>query len=173
MDGWNNERAGQAPKNAAYAYVLRPEIVPYWDIARSYVLADRMFASDLDGSFVAHQYAVAAYASRTVDYPLAVWGCEGGKTDTVPTLLAKRTYGPSVPACFDNPTIADEADAAGVSWRFYAGYHTATEDRGRRIRPTRSSQARIGARTSSARRAVPHRRRQRGTRCDHLDHAYV
>ena len=122
MDGWNNERAIQAPKNAAYEYVLRPEIVPYWEIARSYVLADRMFASDLDGSFVAHQYAVAAYASRTVDYPLGVWGCEGGKASTVPTLLVNRTYGPSVPACFDNPTIADEADAAGVSWRFYAGY---------------------------------------------------
>ena len=121
--GWTaGTTSARANNNAAYAYVLRPEIVPYWDIARSYVLADRMFASDLDGSFVAHQYAVAAYASRTVDYPLAVWGCEGGKTDTVPTLLAKRTYGPSVPACFDNPTIADEADAAGVSWRFYAGY---------------------------------------------------
>ena len=27
----------------------------------------------------------------------------------------------AIPACFDNPTIASEADAAGVSWRFYAG----------------------------------------------------
>ncbi len=123
MDGWNNERAGQAPRNPAYAYVLRSEIVPYWKIAQRYVLADRTFASNLDGSFIAHQYAVAAYASRAVDYAVSWWGCERVKGDTVATLLAKRTYGPSIRACFENPTIAGEADAAGVSWRFYAGYH--------------------------------------------------
>jgi phospholipase C len=122
MDGWNDENdSPNAPKNAAYSYVPRDEIEPYWQIARQYVLADRMFASNLDGSFVAHQYVVAAYASRAVDYPLDVWGCAGGKADTVATLTKLRTYGPAIPACFANPTIASEADAAGVTWRFYAG----------------------------------------------------
>ncbi len=122
MDGWNEELATQGhPTNPAYGYVPRSEIRPYWTIARQYVLADRMFASNLDGSFVAHQYAVAAFASRAVNYPVSSWGCEGGRQDTVATLTADRGYGPSIPACFRNPTIADEADSAGVTWRFYAG----------------------------------------------------
>ena len=90
-------------------------------MARQYVLADNLFQSNLDGSFVAHQYMVAAYASHTVDGPNSAWGCEGGKGDTIPTLTAQRTYGRRVPVCFNNPSIASEADAAGVSWRFYTG----------------------------------------------------
>ena len=90
-------------------------------MAQQYVLADRMFASNLDGSFIAHQYTVAAYARTAVDFPLGDWGCEGGSTDTVATLLSSRAYGRRIRACFDIPTLADEADKAGVSWRFYAG----------------------------------------------------
>lgn len=122
MDGWNNEGAGiGSPTNYAYAYVPRIETKPYWDIAKQYVLADKMFASNLDGSFIAHQYDVAAYASRAVDSPESAWGCEGGPSDTIQRLTAKRTYASSILACFDNPTIGSEADAAGVSWHFYAG----------------------------------------------------
>ncbi|MFZ1018082.1 MAG: alkaline phosphatase family protein [Candidatus Cybelea sp.] len=122
MDGWNNELATNGhPPNPAYAYVPRSETKPYWTIAKQYVLADRTFASNFDGSFVSHQYAVAAYASRAVDYPTRVWGCEGGPSDTVATLTGRRAIGSSIAACFDNPTLAGEADRAGVSWRYYAG----------------------------------------------------
>jgi phospholipase C len=120
MDGWNGERERTDPPDAPYAYVPRSEIKPYWAMAQQYVLADRMFSSNLDASFVAHQYVVAGYASRSVDGPFSTWGCGGGKTDTIPTLTGERKRGPSIVTCFDNPTIADEADAAGVSWRFYA-----------------------------------------------------
>lgn len=122
MDGWNHEQATAGhPKNFAYSYVVRDEIKPYWQIAEQYVLADRMFASNLDGSFVAHQYAVAAYASRTANDPLTDWGCEGGSSDTIATLTKLRTLGPRIRVCFNNPTLGDAADAAGVSWRYYAG----------------------------------------------------
>ncbi|MGB8965938.1 MAG: alkaline phosphatase family protein [Candidatus Cybelea sp.] len=122
MDGWNKEVAEpNPPRNPAYSYVPQTETKPYWAMARDYVLADHMFASNLDGSFVAHQYIVAGYASQTVDFPVNQWGCQGGKDDTVRTLTQQRDSGPAIPACFDNPTIASEADAAGVSWRFYAG----------------------------------------------------
>jgi phospholipase C len=121
MDGWYAEQSGfNAPKDAAYTYVRRSDIAPYWQMAEEYALADRAFASNLDGSFIAHQYIVAAYASAGVDFPAGQWGCEGGPSDTIPTLLRNREYGPRIAACFDNPTIASEADAAGVSWRFYA-----------------------------------------------------
>ncbi|MGA7094971.1 MAG: alkaline phosphatase family protein [Candidatus Cybelea sp.] len=118
MNGWDLEPL--APKNSAYAYLPKSEVAPYWTLAHEYVLADRMFASNLDGSFVAHQYMVAAYASHTVDFPIGDWGCEGSGGDSVGTLTQKRTYGPAVAPCFDIPTIAGEADTAGVSWRFYA-----------------------------------------------------
>ncbi|HZV76528.1 MAG TPA: alkaline phosphatase family protein [Candidatus Babeliales bacterium] len=122
MDGWNQETAGPGqPPNFAYAYVPQRETAPYWDIAKQYVLADQMFASNLDGSFVAHQYAVAAYASRSVNSPGGDWGCEGGSGNFVQTLTAQRAFGPYVLACFSNPTIGIDADKAGLSWRFYAG----------------------------------------------------
>jgi phospholipase C len=120
MNGWNAKREKNDPPDAAYAYVPRKEIAAYWTMAGSYVLADRMFASNLDASFVAHQYAVAAFASHAVDGPYSDWGCEGGKADTILTLTRKRTYGKPIVVCFDNPTLGGEADAAGVSWRFYA-----------------------------------------------------
>jgi phospholipase C len=120
MDGWLAEGANiGAPKNPEYSYVKHGEIVPYWTMAQQYALADRMFASNLDGSFIAHQYVVAAFASRAVNYPYSSWGCEGGKSDTIETLTDQRTSGPPVLACFENPTIASEADAAKLSWRFY------------------------------------------------------
>ena len=121
-DGWNNQNAccNRIPKNFAYAYAKRHEVLPYWRMAESYVLADHMFQSNLDGSFVAHQYAIAGYASSAVDFTTGAWGCSGGSDDTVLTITQQRTYGPSITPCFDNPTIGDEADAAGVSWRYYA-----------------------------------------------------
>lgn len=122
MDGWNEVTAGPgAPKNFAYAYVPRKQIEPYWNMAQQYALADHMFASNLDGSFVAHQYTVAAYASRAVNDPDLLWGCEGSASDFVNTLTPQRTYGPNIFPCFKNATLGIAADKAGISWRYYAG----------------------------------------------------
>ncbi|MGA8575257.1 MAG: alkaline phosphatase family protein, partial [Candidatus Cybelea sp.] len=122
MDGWNKERAiGTHPPNPQYTFVAQKDIAPYWTIAKQYVLADETFSSNLDGSFIAHQYAVAAYAGHAYDYPAGPWGCEGGKTDTIATIEKGRKIGPSIVVCFTIPTIASEADAKGVSWRFYTG----------------------------------------------------
>jgi phospholipase C len=122
MDGWNDELHGfGAPQNFAYAYVPESEVDPYWKMAKQYVLADRMYSSNFDGSFISHQFAIAAYADKAADLPPTNWGCEGGKQDKIPTWTAQRTYGPSIVTCFDIPTIGSEADAAGLTWRFYAG----------------------------------------------------
>lgn len=121
MNGWNKERSEPgAPPNLAYAYVPQSQIAPYWALAHQYVLADDMFASNIDGSFVSHQYAIAAFAEHAVDYPVAAWGCEGGASDTVTTLTKMRRIGKPIVACFNDPTIASESDAAGLAWRFYA-----------------------------------------------------
>ena len=56
MDGFNRERIYGAPPNAQYSYVPHSESKPYFDMANECVLADHMFQSQLDESFVAHQY---------------------------------------------------------------------------------------------------------------------
>jgi len=118
MDGFNLEAGGKS--YLPYAYVPQREVQPYWQMAGQYVLADHMFASNIDASFVAHQYLIAGQAGGTVDFPLTNWGCTGGPTDLIHLLTPQRTYGRSVVACFDYQTLADELVAKGFSWRFYA-----------------------------------------------------
>jgi phospholipase C len=121
MDGFNNEISYEGPSNPQYVYVPRRDSKPYWDMARQWVLGDRMFQSQLDESFVAHQYVIAAQAAKSVDLPSAGWGCGGGKDDRVHTITDERDpKGPSIPPCFDYQTLGDELDAARLSWRFYA-----------------------------------------------------
>ncbi len=125
LDGWNNaEACCNQPANFGYAYAIPSEVKPYWTMAKQYVLADHMFQSNLDGSFVSHQYAIAAYADQTVNFPSSDWGCPGGAEDRVETLTQQRTYGQSIVTCFNDPTIGAEADTAGLTWRFYTGSPT-------------------------------------------------
>src|ERR1700722_2522946 len=120
MDGFDQEVSGKGPRNPQYVYVPHSESKPYFDMAKEFVLADNMFSSQLDESFVAHQYLIAAQAKSAVDIPATeTWGCDGGKDDVVPTILANRTIGPDEKPCFDYKTLGDELDAASLTWRFY------------------------------------------------------
>jgi phospholipase C len=119
MDGFDLETGGGAPGYYAYERTKPADVRPYWDMARQYVLADNHFPSNLDASFVAHQYLIAAQAASAVDIPSSNWGCTQG-SDQIATITAQRTYGPSESPCFDYTTLADELDAAGLTWRYYA-----------------------------------------------------
>ena len=115
LDGWNNEYACcHTPLHPAYSYVRRTDTKTYWDMAEQYVLADEFFPSNFDGTFVSHQYAIAAYANSEVDSPDGVWSCAGGPSDVIGTL-----DGEEVPVCEDYTTLGDELDGASLSWRFY------------------------------------------------------
>jgi len=102
-----------------YVYVPHRESKPYFDMAHEWVVADRMFQSQVDESFVAHQYVIAAQADASVNLPSGQWGCEGPKGNEVSTLLSNRTYGPNQPPCFDYQTLGDELDNAKLTWKFY------------------------------------------------------
>jgi phospholipase C len=129
MNGFNTEGAGcGGPSEPScpltypmYAYVPQSETVPYFDMGKQYVVADEMFASDLDeSSFVAHQYLIAAYAAQSVNFPNSNdWGCYGGATDKVWTLTQKRKIGPQIVSCFTNVSLGNELDSAGITWRSY------------------------------------------------------
>lgn len=107
----------------SYIYVPHSESQPYFDMAHEFVLADRNFQSHLDESFVGHQYLIAAQANSSVDIPPGNdWGCAGygGGDAIISTISQRRVISPYVTSpCFDYETLADELDAAGLSWRFY------------------------------------------------------
>jgi phospholipase C len=124
MDAFNREHLYGGPEHGQYGFVPHNETKPYFDMAHEWVLADKMFASQLDESFVAHQYVIAAQADASVDVPDFYWGCPGGRTDSVSTLTHERTYGKSQRPCFDYETLGDELDAAGLPWRFYTSKYT-------------------------------------------------
>jgi phospholipase C len=131
MDGFDKEFSYGGPPNPQYVYVPHRDSRPYFDMAREWVLADRMFQSQLDESFVAHQYIIAAQAGSAVNLPYGLWGCGGGSGDYVDTLTQERsTKGHREQPCFDYETLGDELDAAGLSWRFYTSKNGAPSSDG-------------------------------------------
>ncbi|HEY1882063.1 MAG TPA: alkaline phosphatase family protein [Candidatus Cybelea sp.] len=122
-----NDAEGPCPKSKhlAYAYVPHSETLPYFTMAKQYVLADEMYASDFDiSSFESHQYIIAGVnPNSTVDYPLngAAWGCTGGPAAQIDILEKGRTWGTKTERpCWDPKTLADELDTASLPWAFYA-----------------------------------------------------
>jgi phospholipase C len=122
MDGFDKESTtanlGAYP-HPQYGYVPHKESKLYFEMAGQYVLADHMFASQIDASYVSHQYAIAGQANHAVDFPSGVWGCDGPQ-DTITRLTETRSYGRQMPVCQDYMTLGDELDAAGLTWRYYA-----------------------------------------------------
>jgi phospholipase C len=122
MDGFDKEDAygNEVPPQPQYAYVPHKETKLYFDMAKQYVLADRMFTSHIDASFVSHQYIIAGQAGSAANIPILNWGCGGGKRDTVATIAPNRMLGPTESPCFDYQTLGDELDSKGLPWRYYA-----------------------------------------------------
>jgi phospholipase C len=128
-NGFNNEYwgcGGSCPDPVPpYSYVPHTETKPYFFMGKNYVLADQMYASNLDASsFISHQYIIAGQASSAVNYPNNYWGCPGIQyygSDPISTITSERGYGSSEELCWDNDTLGQEMDNAGLSWAFYTG----------------------------------------------------
>jgi phospholipase C len=136
MDGFAQEGGGKkCPGDAnrgPYQYVNAAEIEPYWTLAKTYVLADHMFATQGSGSFTAHQDLIRGNTAinpgqtqSLVDFPSALpWGCDapGG---TVTSLLvwtsSQLQYegGKGPFPCLTYKTLRDLLDAKNVSWKYY------------------------------------------------------
>ncbi len=130
MDRFDLVKAGRLPgalgkrvivPYAAYRYVPRSEAEPYFQMAEHYVLADKMFQSNMDQSFAAHLYLIAGQANHTVNVPSSYpWGCDAALGTGVRTLGENRKPGARVFPCFSMRTLGDELDDRGLSWRYYA-----------------------------------------------------
>ncbi len=129
MNGFNNEWVGCGGRgepgcpnsNPQYSYVPKSETKPYFQMAKQFVLADEMFASNFDASsFISHQYIISGQAEGAVNYPWSWWGCPGGGSDEIGEVGPQRQI-PSgyETVCWDPNTLGDELDAAGLSWGFY------------------------------------------------------
>jgi len=119
------------------------EIPDYWKYAQTYTLADHFFSTIMGASFPNHLVMIAGTSGGTVDNPhgesVRSWGCDAGNAAYVgvvgPTGKIKQVH-----PCFNFTTLADEADAAHVGWRYYAppygawGYVWASYDAIRHIR---------------------------------------
>jgi len=120
MNGFDKEWSDGNFQNSQYVYVPHDQSKPYFDMAHEGALADRMFQSQLDESFVAHQYVIAAQAAWSADLPDGDWGCEYHEQAVVAKITTQRVVTGSQKACFDYQTLGDELDKAKLSWRFYA-----------------------------------------------------
>jgi phospholipase C len=131
MNGFNNEWAGCGGScpfpNPEYAYVPHAETKPYFTMGHQYVLADQMYASNLDASsFISHQYIISGQAGNgAVNYPYGSWGCPGGSGDTINKIGPQRQipYGHER-VCWDVNTLGDELDKASIPWAFYGVDYT-------------------------------------------------
>jgi phospholipase C len=121
-NGFNNEYTGcgRSCVDPQYGYVPASETTTYFDMAGQYVLADNMYTSQADDSFISHQYIISAQANSSVEFPRGSWGCGGGPSNTITILNSNRTFGNQQPMCWDVTTLGDELDTAGLPWRFYA-----------------------------------------------------
>jgi phospholipase C len=112
-----------------YAYLERRLVQPYWTMAKTYTLADRMFPTEFGPSFTSHVDLIAGTTNLTpelaeVDGPDAQpWGCDappGTWTSLVTSARAIQTAAGPFPCFTQFRTMADTLDAAHLSWKYYA-----------------------------------------------------
>ncbi len=136
MDGFNLirfKRNGAPEGTQPYQYVDPSDVVPYWNLAEQYGLADELFQTQGSGSFIAHQDLIRGGTEidareSLIDDPTAnvAWGCDsppGTKTSLIKTTLRyERDKGPypcsnKFPGSYE--TLQDLLDAKSVSWTYY------------------------------------------------------
>jgi len=139
----------QHGKNVAESQYYRRDIPNYWLYAKDFTLADHYFSSVLGDSFPNHISLVAGTNLGVIEDPKTppgssksrYWGCDSpaGTYVQVATTYGIENQFP----CFNAKTLVDEADAAHVSWRYYAppagtvGYVWSTLDAFRQIRQSK------------------------------------
>jgi phospholipase C len=134
MDGFTSEACnwGACPRDAAYGYVPRSEVTPYFRMAETYAFADRMFQTNAGPSFPAHQYLIAGTSRIAADSTLyaaenahtpdnhSTGGCDSPPGSTVELIdIVTGVEGDTTFPCFDHPTLFDLLDARGLSWNYY------------------------------------------------------
>jgi phospholipase C len=136
MDGADLEKCfpyfGACPKNTAFHYVRRHDVEPYFEMARNYGFANRMFQSNQGPSFPAHQFLFGGTSQPEAGSPLFASGnsvggsgCAAPPTATVSMIDPAGRDNIRMYPCFEHQTLADLLDAppkapgSPISWRYY------------------------------------------------------
>ena len=100
-------------------------IPAYWKYAEDFTLADHFFSTIMGTSFPNHLITVAGQDFNTIGDPNHLpaktwsWGCDASHVDYVQYSTSGGQTALEHP-CFNGQTLADEANAAHVSWKYYA-----------------------------------------------------
>ncbi|MGA9943580.1 MAG: alkaline phosphatase family protein [Candidatus Cybelea sp.] len=134
MNGFDLETCrGTCPVNAAYGYVPKSEVEPYYTMAKTYTFADEMFQTNQGPSFPAHQYLISGTSTlnnsttdRAANNPLTAnaqltGGCDSPAGSLVAVINTRGGEPESLRAfpCFKRKALMNELDQAGLSWRYY------------------------------------------------------
>lgn len=138
LDGWNLEgvkckdRSKCPPRStAAYAYVPKDEVGPYYDLAEQYTFGARMFQSNQGPSFPAHQYLVSGTSTTYTNSVLraaenaftrsgaVTGGCDSPPGSTVELINQSGEEDQTAYPCFNRLALTALVDRAGFSWHYY------------------------------------------------------
>ena len=104
----------------SYTQYTEADIPNYFNYARTFALADEFFSSLEGPSFPNHLYTVGAQSGGAVNNPAKQpWGCDADDSNTVQVMQDDGSFTRQFP-CFDFLTLADELEAKGLSWKYYA-----------------------------------------------------
>ena len=106
---------------------FQSDIPNYWTYAQTFTLSDMTFSALHGDSFPNHLYTIAADSAHITANPTNPghpkypdWGCDADEGTTVQTTSPTGDKGSIFP-CIDNLTEGDLLEAAGISWKSYAG----------------------------------------------------
>ena len=125
MNGFSRQRfAIQGGKDVADSQYTQRQIPDYFRLASTYTIADHFFSTILGASFPNHLVLVSGQNAGVINNPERhdkkpdAWGCDANPVSRVVTYTNGK-LGSTFP-CFNITSLADEANAAGVNWRYYA-----------------------------------------------------
>ena len=133
MDGANNVTVACSkgapncpPPNPQFMYVQASDVGPYFQMAEQYAFGDRMFQTNQGPSFPAHQFIISGTSAPAATSNLFVAenstvgdGCMAPAGTRVALIDPGGHEFCSMYPCFEHPTLSDELDAKGISWRYY------------------------------------------------------
>ncbi len=120
------------PPNPQFWYVNPSEVQPYFQLAEQYTFGDRMFQTNQGPSFPAHQFIISGTSAPSATSNLFVAENAGGVPDAgsqtgclAPPDEYVTLIGPAgdesttMYPCPEHPTLTDELNNKGISWRYY------------------------------------------------------
>jgi phospholipase C len=120
------------PAFPQFRYVNGADVMPYFDMARDYGFANRMFQTNQGPSYPAHQFLLAGTSQLTATSPLfaaenvtnafETAGCAAPADQQVAVIGPGGQEEGYVFPCFEHLTLPDLLDrhAPPLSWRYYA-----------------------------------------------------